>query len=94
MSKKISQAKPVARLKDSDANRAIASIYDKLNEIISVINPPEKIIPKKEYEGNDGYFEVRLNQDGLYGLRIKTKDGWIKSTNTSVTGFTEEIENQ
>jgi len=48
--KKISQIRPM-KTRDPEVDRVNIHIYDKLNEIIGIVNTPEKKIPKEETEG-------------------------------------------
>ena len=73
--KKISQIRPM-KTRDPEVDRVNIHIYDKLNEIIGIVNTPEKKIPKEETEGKVGTLETKKVFNG-FQLRIKTDDGWF-----------------
>jgi len=68
--------------------RILAQVYDDLNEVIDSVNQGESVEEKKTYEGKTGDMRVTKDStDSKYYLEMKADDGWIRSDNTSTSGF-------
>ena len=68
--------------------RVLAQVYDDLNEVIDSVNQGDSVEEKKTYEGKSG--DVRIvkdSNDGFTYLEVKADEGWIRSDNTSTSGF-------
>ena len=68
--------------------RILEQVYDDLNEVIDSVNQGESVEEKKTYEGKTGDMRVTKDStDSKYYLEMKADDGWIRSDNTSTSGF-------
>ena len=68
--------------------RVLAQVYDDINEVIDSVNQGESVEEKKTYEGKTGDMRVTKDStDSKYYLEMKADDGWIRSDNTSTSGF-------
>lgn len=68
--------------------RVLAQVYDDINEVIDSVNQGESVGEKKTYEGKSGDMRViKDSTDKKYYLEMKSDDGWVRSDNTSVSGF-------
>ena len=68
--------------------RILAQVYDDLNEVIDSVNQGESVEEKKTYEAKTGDMRVTKDStDSKYYLEMKADDGWIRSDNTSTSGF-------
>ncbi len=68
--------------------RVLAQVYDDLNEVIDSVNQGDSVEEKKTYEGKTGDMRVTKDStDSKYYLEMKADDGWIRSDNTSTSGF-------
>lgn len=59
-----------------DMVRVIQQIYDDINDIIRAINNQTS---EDSVIGKVGDIKVLSNEYNTYELRIKTKDGWVKT---------------
>ena len=69
--------------------RVLAQVYDDLNEVIDSVNQSSSVEEKKTYAGKTGDMRVVQDQgdeEGYY-LEMKSDDGWVRSDNTSTSGF-------
>ena len=68
--------------------RVLAQVYDDLNEVIDSVNQSSSVEEKKTYAGKTGDMRVIQDQgDKKYYLEMKSNDGWVRSDNTSTSGF-------
>ena len=69
--------KKVSKLKLGGAptDRAIESLYDKINEIIDNVTREEGH-NRSMFQGKPGSLRVRKRGDGEYYLEVKTSKGW------------------
>jgi uncharacterized protein (DUF1499 family) len=68
--------------------RVLAQVYDDLNEVIDSVNQSSSVEEKKTYAGKTGDMRVIQDQgDKEYYLEMKSDDGWVRSDNTSTSGF-------
>jgi uncharacterized protein (DUF1499 family) len=68
--------------------RVLAQVYDDLNEVIDSVNQSSSVEEKKTYAGKTGDMRVIQDQgDKKYYLEMKSDDGWVRSDNTSTSGF-------
>ena len=68
--------------------RVLAQVYDDLNEVIDSVNQGESVEEKKTYEGKTGDMRVtKDSDDSKYYLEMKSDEGWVRSDNTSTSGF-------
>ena len=68
--------------------RVLAQVYDDLNEVIDSVNQGDSVEEKKTYAGKTGDMRVIQDQgDKEYYLEMKSDDGWVRSDNTSTSGF-------
>jgi len=68
--------------------RILSQVYDDINEVIDSVNQGESVEEKKTYEGKTGDMRVTKDStDSKYYLEMKADDGWIRSDNTSTSGF-------
>jgi len=68
--------------------RVLAQVYDDLNEVIDSVNQGNSVEEKKTYEGKSGDMRVtKDSDDSKYYLEMKSDDGWVRSDNTSTSGF-------
>ena len=68
--------------------RVLSQVYDDINEVIDSVNQGESVEEKKTYEGKTGDMRVTKDStDSKYYLEMKADDGWIRSDNTSTSGF-------
>ena len=66
--------------------RIIQQIYTDLNEIINAVNQGNSKKEKLNTEGKSG--DIRVVGEGTDTfLEIKTEEGWVRSDNTSLSGF-------
>jgi len=68
--------------------RVLSQVYDDLNEVIDSVNQSSSVEEKKTYAGKTGDMRVIQDQgDKKYYLEMKSDDGWVRSDNTSTSGF-------
>ena len=68
--------------------RVLAQVYDDINEVIDSVNQGDSVEEKKTYEGKSGDMRVtKDSDDSKYYLEMKSDDGWVRSDNTSTSGF-------
>ena len=68
--------------------RILAQVYDDINEVIDSVNQGNSVEEKKTYEGKSGDMRVtKDSDDSKYYLEMKSDDGWVRSDNTSTSGF-------
>ena len=68
--------------------RVLAQVYDDLNEVIDSVNQGNSVEEKKTYEGKSGDMRVtKDSDDSKYYLEMKSDEGWVRSDNTSTSGF-------
>lgn len=68
--------------------RVLAQVYDDINEVIDSVNQGNSVEEKKTYEGKSGDMRVtKDSDDSKYYLEMKSDDGWVRSDNTSTSGF-------
>ena len=68
--------------------RVLAQVYDDLNEVIDSVNQSNSVEEKKTYEGKSGDMRVtKDSDDSKYYLEMKSDEGWVRSDNTSTSGF-------
>jgi len=68
--------------------RVLSQVYDDLNEVIDSVNQSSSVEEKKTYAGKTGDMRVIQDQgDKEYYLEMKSDDGWVRSDNTSTSGF-------
>ena len=68
--------------------RVLAQVYDDINEVIDSVNQGSSVEEKKTYEGKSGDMRVtKDSDDSKYYLEMKSDDGWVRSDNTSTSGF-------
>tara|TARA_R100001530_G_C4234273_1_gene133521 strand:+ start:225 stop:491 length:267 start_codon:yes stop_codon:yes gene_type:complete len=71
---------------NAELSRIVQQIYTDLNEIIDAVNEGHTRGEKLNTEGKSG--DIRVAQEGTDTfLEIKTDDGWVRSDNTSSSGF-------
>jgi hypothetical protein len=68
--------------------RVLAQVYDDINEIIDSVNQGDSVEEKKTYEGKSGDMRITKDStDSKYYLEVKADEGWVRSDNTSASGF-------
>ena len=68
--------------------RVLAQVYDDLNEVIDSVNQGDSVEEKKTYEGKSGDMRVtKDSNDSKFYLEMKSDEGWVRSDNTSTSGF-------
>lgn len=67
--------------------RVLAQVYDDINEVIDSVNQGSTVEEKKTYQGKPGDVRVIKDADKKYYLEIKSDEGWVRSDNTSTSGF-------
>ena len=68
--------------------RVLAQVYDDINEVIDSVNQGNSVEEKKTYEGKSGDMRVtKDSDDSKYYLEMKSDEGWVRSDNTSTSGF-------
>ena len=68
--------------------RVLTQVYDDLNEVIDSVNQGDSVEEKSTYEGKSGDMRVIKDSiDSLYYLEMKSDEGWVRSDNSSLSGF-------
>ena len=68
--------------------RVLAQVYDDINEVIDSVNQGDSVEEKKTYEGKSGDMRVtKDSNDSKFYLEMKSDEGWVRSDNTSTSGF-------
>ena len=67
--------------------RVLAQVYDDINEVIDSVNQGSTVEEKKTYQGKSGDVRVIKDANKKYYLEIKSDEGWVRSDNTSTSGF-------
>ena len=68
--------------------RILSQVYDDLNEVIDSVNQGDSVEEKRTYEGKSGDMRViKDSTDSLYYLEMKSDEGWVRSDNSSLSGF-------
>ena len=68
--------------------RVLSQVYDDINEVIDSVNQGDSVEEKKTYEGKPGDMRIAKDStDSKYYLEMKSDDGWVRSDNTSTSGF-------
>ena len=67
--------------------RVLAQVYDDINEVIDSVNQGKTVEEKKTYGGKSGDIRVVRDSDTKYYLEVKSDEGWVRSDNTSTSGF-------
>ena len=68
--------------------RVLTQVYDDLNEVIDSVNQGDSVEEKRTYEGKSGDMRViKDSTDSLYYLEMKSDEGWVRSDNSSLSGF-------
>ena len=80
--------KRAPHISTDNLERVLAQVYDDLNEVIDSVNQGNSVEEKKTYEGKSGDMRVtKDSDDSKYYLEMKSDDGWVRSDNTSTSGF-------
>ena len=67
--------------------RVLAQVYDDINEVIDSVNQGSTVEEKKTHQGKSGDVRVVKDPDKKYYLEVKSDEGWVRSNNTSTSGF-------
>ena len=68
--------------------RVLSQVYDDLNEVIDSVNQSSSVEENKTYAGKTGDMRVIQDQgDKKYYLEMRSDEGWVRSDNTSTSGF-------
>ena len=80
--------KRAPHISTDNLERVLSQVYDDLNEVIDSVNQGDSVEEKKTYEGKSGDMRVtKDSDDSKYYLEMKSDDGWVRSDNTSTSGF-------
>ena len=68
--------------------RVLAQVYDDINEVIDSVNQESSTEEKKGFEGKSGDMRIAVDpSDKKYYLEMRSDEGWVRSDNTSTSGF-------
>ena len=80
--------KRAPHISTDNLERVLAQVYDDLNEVIDSVNQGDSVEEKRTYEGKSGDMRViKDSTDSLYYLEMKSDEGWVRSDNSSLSGF-------
>jgi len=70
----------------SDNSRGFSDLEYTINKIAEKVDTPTGTVEKTDDMGNAGEFRV-VKDKKTYFLEIRTEDGWIRSDNSTASGF-------
>ena len=80
--------KRAPHISTDNLERVLAQVYDDINEVIDSVNQESSTEEKKGFEGKSGDMRVtKDSDDSKYYLEMKSDEGWVRSDNTSTSGF-------
>lgn len=79
----LSQKRPPNVVTNQEMSRVIQDIYACINEIIAEVNQKSSSAGVSKPSDPEGTIRLVKTDKNTYGVEMKFKDGWVKSTSTA-----------